>query len=85
MKREEEIEKMSNEYANENKNEWWGGHSYVDDSIELKLAVEYGVDWADKHPREGLWDKDKVCKYIKEYAPIDYDCDGFIEDLCLAS
>lgn len=23
---------------------------------------------------------DKACEYIKEYAPIDYDCDGFIED-----
>ena len=23
---------------------------------------------------------DKACEHIKEYAPIDYDCDGFIED-----
>lgn len=23
---------------------------------------------------------DKSCEYIKEYAPIDYDCDGFVED-----
>lgn len=23
----------------------------------------------------------KVCEYIDEYTPIDYDCDGFIEDL----
>lgn len=54
MKREEEIEKMSNEYADEYKNEWWGGHSNVDDFIDLKLAVEYGVDWADKHPRNDM-------------------------------
>lgn len=23
---------------------------------------------------------DEACKYIKEYAPIDYDCDGFVEE-----
>lgn len=23
---------------------------------------------------------DEACEYIKEYAPIDYDCDGFVED-----
>ena len=39
-----------------------------------------GAEWADEHPRKGLVDIDKACEYIKEYAPIDHDCDGFIED-----
>ena len=44
----EELEKVSNEYAEENKTEWWGGHSYVDDSEALKLAVQFGANWANK-------------------------------------
>jgi hypothetical protein len=31
--------------AEENKTEWWGGHSYVDDSEALKLAVQFGANW----------------------------------------
>ena len=56
----------------------------ISDKTSHPIIFQIGAEWADQHPREGLWDKDKVCKYIKEYAPIDYDCDGFIEDLCLA-
>lgn len=33
---------------------------------------QLGAEWADSHPREGLWDKDKVCEYLTE------KCKGFI-------
>lgn len=55
-----------------------------------------GAEWADEHPREGLWDKEKVCKYLKmvlETTDANYNetyirsfqfnnVDELIEDLC---
>ena len=48
---------------------------------ERRVGFIIGAKWSDEHPKEGLWDSEKVCKFIKDYAPIDYDCDGFIEKL----
>lgn len=32
------------------------------------LAVLHDLaDWKDQHPREGLWDAEKVCKVFKDY------------------
>ena len=40
-----------------------------------------GAEWADKHPREGLWDKDKVCKWLNGYSFIP---SYVIKELCSA-
>ena len=31
-----------------------------------------GIKWADEHPKEGLWDKEKVCEWLKS------ECFGWI-------
>lgn len=40
----------------------------------------WGVDWADKHPKEGLWDKEKVIEWLNENLVFD-DSEQIIEDL----
>lgn len=31
---------------------------------EHQKYYEDGAEWADKHPRKGLWDKEKICKLL---------------------
>lgn len=33
--------------------------------IPYKLGFLEGFDYADQHPRKKLWDRDKVCSFIK--------------------
>lgn len=65
-------------------------------------AVYYtrGVKWADEHPKEGLWDKEKVCNFLYNHlfynvllymnaddpslSPNITDKKAFIKDLCKA-
>lgn len=54
MTREEEIQKASMIIAN--------------GQVSSKHFIQ-GAIWADQHPREGLWDAEKVIKYIKEELP----------------
>lgn len=38
-------------------------------TIDDELAEMYfirGAKWADEHPKEGLWDKEKVTQWLKE-------------------
>lgn len=28
------------------------------------FSYKDGAEWADKHPRKGLWDEEKVCKLL---------------------
>ena len=51
MKREEEIKEAAKEY------DLW--------SIGQQLFI-VGAQWADEHPRKGLWDKEKVIGWLKE-------------------
>lgn len=32
-----------------------------------------GATWADEHSKEGLWDKDKVCRWIREHLTFNDD------------
>lgn len=32
----------------------------------IELSIGKGISWSDKHPRKGLWDSEKVIKFIKE-------------------
>lgn len=39
------------------------GLSTANQIIESKQS-----DWKDQHPRKGLWDAEKVCKYLENHA-----------------
>lgn len=41
----ESLDRVANDYAEENMSEWWGGHSYVNDYDMVKAAVEFGANW----------------------------------------
>lgn len=52
----------------------------------IELSIGKGISWADQHPREGLWDTKKVCKFIKEsvreyHKSGVFHVDDFINDL----
>lgn len=34
--------------------------------FEAKEYLRKGAEWADKHPRKGLWDGDRVIAWLKE-------------------
>ena len=55
MTREEQIEQASCNFTGEYHN----------------AEFHEGVKQSDEHPREGLWDKDKVCRWIKEHLTFD--------------
>jgi hypothetical protein len=67
MKREEEIKEAAKEY------DLW--------SIGQQLFI-VGAQWADEHPRKGLWDKEKVIGWLKEH--ITFENHGLVEELCKA-
>lgn len=48
-KRKEQIDNASYEYTGEYTNS----------------DFHFGAEWADSHPREGLWDRNKICAFIK--------------------
>lgn len=60
-------------------------------SLQFRVGFATGVDWADEHPKEGLWDAEKVIKWLQDNADlyIWYDeiegeagmTDDFIENL----
>lgn len=63
MSREEEIKQAAKNRADQYEHPVdWNNcyHHYIQ-----------GAEWADQHPREGLWDADKVCKWISERIGID--------------
>lgn len=33
-------------------------------SLQFRVGFSTGVEWADQHPREGLWDSEKVVEWI---------------------
>ena len=58
MTREEEIRQVSENYGNQK-------HS---DGINALICAEdfkEGVNWADQHPRKGLWNAEKVIKWLR--------------------
>lgn len=44
-------------------------------------AFEAGAEWADKHPRKGLWDSQKVIDYIYNHAHVRTFGDIVIDDM----
>jgi len=61
MSREEEIKQAAKNRADQYEHPVdWNNcyHHYIQ-----------GAEWADQHPRKGLWDSEKVIKFIKEELP----------------
>jgi len=54
MTREEEIEQLLREIDN----------NYVD----VTWAAKEAINWADQHPRKGLWDAQKVIEWLRNNA-----------------
>lgn len=64
MERDEEIRQASHEYINSDIVKAGGEHFAFGDFIN-------GAKWADKHPRKGLVDIEKVIEYLdKKYVII---------------
>lgn len=60
MTREEEIKQAAKNRADQYEHpvDWDNCyHHYIQ-----------GAEWADQHPRKGLWDAEKVCEWLKENA-----------------
>ena len=67
MIRTEEIEKASVIYQIQKRPMAIGGDLFEDMVYMANINPSFiaGAKWADEHPREGLWDKEKVCEYLK--------------------
>ena len=69
MEREKEIIKASVDYnADKGKLRVIGGDAILSDeefiAINQNISFIDGVKWADKHPRKGLVDIEKVCEWL---------------------
>lgn len=40
----------------------------VPNDMAILAALQDLADWKDQHPRKGLWDAEKVCKYLENHA-----------------
>ena len=87
MTREEEIKQNGRKYT-----EPLADGLYFGDSPMTKVRVHAfikGAEWADQHPKEGLWDAEKVCNILRNkmdsnwfYENIERaNYDSIIEDL----
>ena len=55
MTRSEKIKQVAEELA---KNAYCDKHNLI-------WFFKKGTEWADEHPQKNLWNKEKVCKYLK--------------------
>jgi len=64
MSREEEISKFAYDYSKQN----YKGDSYeaYAEKEDIAKACIDSINWADQHPRKGLVDIEKACKWIEE-------------------
>lgn len=60
MNREEQIDKEASMYESAC---LWGDNP----NGGVKGAYKLGARWADEHPKEGLWDSEKVCVWLEEH------------------
>ena len=73
MTREEEIKRGAKYNAN----------GTIDDVLAEMYFIR-GAEWADEHPKEGLWDAEKVIKWLR--ANIDNNADYNIKtDECFVN
>jgi hypothetical protein len=72
--RKEQIEKVSERWAESASD----GLHYDKGPLKVcrKGGFVAGAKWADEHPREGLWDAEKVIEWLKEYTDDYIVCDS---------
>lgn len=77
MTREEEIKQAAKNRADQYEHPVdWNNcyHHYIQ-----------GAEWADQHPKKGLWDSEKVCKYLENHAgyymTLENDEDGELQSV----
>ena len=67
MTREEEIVKAAKEFENRS---WFSDivHSKVSRGVDSACGIGFleGAVWADEHPKEGFWNKDKVIEWLED-------------------
>lgn len=73
MTREEEIKEFAHDYSEEN----YKGDSYeaYAEKEDIAKSCVNAIRWADQHPRKGLWDAEKVIKWLENNAGI------YLEDI----
>ena len=98
MSKEEEKFNENEQLALKIAEELSEGREFECDSLDIYKGAMKMADWKDQHPREGLWDAEKVCKYLENHAghymTLENDEDGelqsvfyqkgLVEDLCKA-
>ena len=68
MNRIEEANRFAYNYAKElNNNESYEAYAEQEDIANACLAA---IKWADEHPRQGLWDSEKVITWIALHAEL---------------
>ena len=65
MTREEEIQEAAEHYEQVDATNLACDYGWGDRDIQQQ-CFKAGVEWADQHPRKGLVDIEKVCKFINE-------------------
>jgi hypothetical protein len=58
-------------------------------SLQFRVGFATGVEWADQHPRKGLWNAEKVCNILRNKMDSNWfyekmeraDYNSIIEDL----
>lgn len=64
MTRKEKIQKAAEHYEQVDATNLACDYGWGDCDIQQQ-CFKAGVEWADQHPREGLWDKEKVIKWLR--------------------
>lgn len=93
MTREEEMLKFAHDYSEQN----YKGDNYeaYAEKEDIAKACIDSINWADSHPRKGLWDSEKVTEWLEnhvrefkyydsDFADGNIDVDGLIETLTKA-
>ena len=61
------------------------GREFECDSLDIYKGAMKMADWKDQHPRKGLWDAEKVCKYLENHAghymTLENDEDGELQSV----
>ena len=65
MTREEEIQEAAEHYEQVDATNLACDYGWGDRDIQQQ-CFKAGVEWADQHPREGLWDSNKVLAWISQ-------------------
>lgn len=95
MTRKEKIQEAAEHYERVDATNLACDYGWGERDIQQQ-CFKAGVEWADQHPRKGLWDTEKVIKWLRNNAGIylednhkygegcEYDTSELIKNLCKA-